>query len=128
DGSTDDSRRHLQEAGAQWEGRFELLAHDENRGYGAALRSGLAVAVKGGYRRAVTIDCDEQHEPALIPSFLQALDETQADVVSGSRYLQIDQREAPPPEDRREINRIITEEINRLTGYGITDAFCGFKA
>lgn len=128
DGSTDNSRRYLEEAGAQWQGRFELLARDENRGYGAALRSGFAFALKEGYRRAVTIDCDEQHEPALIPSFLQALDETQADVVSGSRYLQVDLREAPPPEDRREINRIITAEINRLTGYGLTDAFCGFKA
>ena len=32
------------------------------------------------------------------------------------------------PQDRRRINRIVTQRINELTGYRLTDAFCGFKA
>ena len=128
DGSTDGSRARLEAAARWWPARLELVTHPENQGYGAALQSGFRFAIENGYRRAVTMDCDEQHEPALIRPFLDALDETGADVVSGSRYLQVDVREAPPPADRWRINREITAEINRITGFGLTDAFCGFKA
>lgn len=126
DGSTDRSRDRLYEAARRWAGRFAVLTRDQNAGYGAALRWGFRFAMDEGYERCVTMDCDEQHEPALIPSFLDALAE--ADVVSGSRYLEVDLREAPPPADRWAINREITAEINRLTGFQLTDAFCGFKA
>src|SRR5690606_12280492 len=34
---------------------------------------------------------------------------------------------APPP-DRWAINQHITARINELTGFQLTDAFCGFKA
>ena len=33
-----------------------------------------------------------------------------------------------PPEDRRQINRIITDEVNARLGLKLTDAFCGLKA
>ncbi|MEO2049568.1 MAG: glycosyltransferase family 2 protein [Pirellulales bacterium] len=50
------------------------------------------------------------------------------DIVSGSRYLIIDQSTAPPPEARRQINAQVTLELNRRLGLKLTDAFCGFKA
>ena len=50
------------------------------------------------------------------------------DVVSGSRYLRRFPGDSQPPEDRRRVNRIITEELNRRLGLNLTDAFCGFKA
>jgi dolichol-phosphate mannosyltransferase len=33
-----------------------------------------------------------------------------------------------PPEDRRAINKVITEELNARLLLSLTDAFCGFKA
>lgn len=126
DGSTDGSSELLQQAAAQWPAGFFIITHEVNGGYGAALQAGFRFALENGYRGCVTMDCDEQHEPALIPSFLAALDE--ADVVSGSRYLDIDLREAAPPPDRWAINQHITARINELTGFQLTDAFCGFKA
>jgi len=103
-----------------------LIRHPQNLGYGAALRSAFTFAQQQGYDVLVTIDCDGQHQPQLIPRFVEAAE--QADVVSGSRYLRRFPGDSDPPEQRRRINEIITAELNRLLGLRLTDAFCGFKA
>jgi dolichol-phosphate mannosyltransferase len=102
------------------------ITHRRNRGYGAALRSAFDFAVRGGYEVLVTIDCDGQHEPQRIPQFVEVC--RSADVVSGSRYLRRFSGDSRPPQDRRRVNRLITEELNRRLNLGLTDAFCGFKA
>lgn len=102
-----------------------LVAHRQNQGYGAALRSAFDFAVAGGYRVLVTIDCDGQHQPQQIPEFVKACQS--ADIVSGSRYLGSFSGDSKPPEDRRRVNRLITDELNRTLGLNLTDAFCGFK-
>lgn len=125
DGSTDESPDIL--AGFADEERLHVLRHPMNMGYGVALMDGFTYAREHGYERLVTIDCDEQHDPGLIPKFLELAREW--DVVSGSRYMTTDRpRIGHVPPDRRQINRFITERINELTGYKLTDAFCGFKA
>lgn len=115
----------------------ELIRHAHNRGYGASIRDAFAYAIQHGYDWLITMDCDEQHEPAAIPRFLEAAQETDADIISGSRYMDAAPRQASAalgttPPDRRAINQTITREINqRLTGAlgtRLTDAFCGFKA
>jgi glycosyltransferase involved in cell wall biosynthesis len=103
-----------------------LISHRRNLGYGAALRSAFAYAIERGYDVLVTIDCDGQHQPQLIPRFVEL--SRSADIVSGSRYLRRFPGDSDPPEQRKRLNMIITEEINRRTGMNITDAFCGFKA
>jgi glycosyltransferase involved in cell wall biosynthesis len=106
---------------------IRLLRHPQNRGYGAALASAFDFALAEGYDVLVTIDCDGQHEPQRIPEFAAACTDD-VDIVSGSRYLQTFGDQTPPPADRRRINRLITEEVNRRLGLRLTDAFCGFKA
>ncbi len=103
-----------------------VIRHPQNRGYGAALKTAFDDAIRLGYDRLATIDCDGQHEPALIPKFLEAA--RHADIVSGSRYLRRFSGDSRPPEERRRINQQLTEEINRRLGLRLTDAFCGFKA
>ena len=105
---------------------IHLIRHSRNLGYGAALKSAFGYAVERGYDVLVTIDCDGQHQPRLIPRFVDAC--RAADVVSGSRYLNRFPGDSLPPEDRRRINWIITDEVNRRLGLNLTDAFCGFKA
>ncbi|MCX8006809.1 MAG: glycosyltransferase family 2 protein [Coriobacteriia bacterium] len=102
------------------------LRHADNRGYGRSLIDGFHVALDIGARRIVTMDCDGQHEPRHIPAFLDALDE--ADIVSGSRYLPESETFGEAPADRVRVNAVITRMVNDLAGWGITDAFCGFKA
>ena len=50
---------------------IHLITHPTNRGYGAALRSAFDFAIRGGYDILVTIDCDGQHQPQLIPKFVE---------------------------------------------------------
>lgn len=125
DGSTDETASELQ--------RFptvRVLRHPVNLGYGRALRDGFEYARAAGHDIVVTMDCDEQHEPAQVSEFLERIEATGVDIVSGSRYLvpptEAELRQVPP--ERLRINRLITEVINGLTGWSLTDAFCGFKA
>lgn len=104
-----------------------VVTHDVNRGYGAALRSAFDYTLAQGFDHLVTIDCDGQHEPALIPQLLAALRDD-VDLVSGSRYLARHSGDSVPPADRRQINQIITGLLNQELGLTLTDAFCGFKA
>ena len=112
------------------DGRHDILQvrHPRNLGYGAALGSAFRYAIDQDYEILVTIDCDGQHEPQRIPEFIRTCRERQADIVSGSRYLQRFAGDSRPPEARRQINHILTEELNRRLGLQLTDAFCGFKA
>lgn len=122
DGSTDETPQVLAERGD-----VIVVRLDCNCGYGCALRIGFDVARELGVERLVTMDCDGQHEPAHIPQFLEALAD-RAGIVSGSRYLPGSGSNGDAPRDRREINERVSAEINRVTGWNITDAFCGFKA
>jgi len=108
--------------------RVEVIRHAENRGYGRSMQDILRWADFDGYEWVITMDCDEQHEPAEIPSFVRAIERNDADIISGSRYMieRIDDDDAP--EDRFRVNRIITDEVNAALRFELTDAFCGFKA
>lgn len=109
----------------------EVIRHSTNRGYGHSLMDAFRWAAVDGFDWVITMDCDEQHEPASIPAFLEAAREGDADVVSGSRYLiPLAQQEAvgSPPPERRGVNTLITDELNSRLGLSLTDAFCGFKA
>ena len=119
DGSTDASPNAISSL-------EDILAihHKENLGYGKSLIDGFKLAIENDYTNVITIDCDWQHEPHLIRGFFKETDDY--DIVSGSRYLKPGRE--TPPDDRSKINRIITAHINEITGYSITDAFCGFKA
>ena len=126
DGSTDRTPEILAN-----EPDLYVLTHEVNHGYGAALNSAFQYAIRRGYDALVTIDCDGQHEPALIPELVAQLNPTDgepADIVSGSRYLEVFAGDSVPPVERREINATITEQINEMLHLSLTDAFCGLKA
>jgi dolichol-phosphate mannosyltransferase len=121
DGSTDGTAALLSH-----QPNLRIITHDRNRGYGAALVSAFHYALEHRWDVLVTMDCDGQHEPARIPVLLEAIHD--ADIVSGSRYLRSFRQNTPVPQDRRQINQQITDEINDRFGLRLTDAFCGFKA
>jgi dolichol-phosphate mannosyltransferase len=121
DGSTDGTRELLAQRSD-----VTVVTHAQNRGYGAALMTAFEYAIAGGYDVLVTIDCDGQHEPQRISQLAAAC--VDADIISGSRYLELDGTASQAPVDRRRINLQITDELNCRLGLKITDAFCGFKA
>jgi glycosyltransferase involved in cell wall biosynthesis len=123
DGSTDRSGEILERCGPG----IGVITHTRNEGYGQSLIDGFRHAMDGRFDTAVTIDCDLQHEPRLIPQFLEQA--ARFDIVSGSRYHpDAPGAQDPAPADRQRINAEVTRIINELTGYRLTDAWCGFKA
>jgi glycosyltransferase involved in cell wall biosynthesis len=121
DGSTDGTSELLSRRSD-----IQVVRHPQNRGYGAGLKTAFEYTLAHGVDTLVTIDCDGQHQPHLIPDFVAA--SATADLVSGSRYLARFPGDSVPPADRRRINAEITAEVNRKLGLNLTDAFCGFKA
>ena len=107
---------------------IQLVRHDRNRGYGQSIIDAFNYADRHRYDWVITMDCDEQHEPEMIPEFKRLIASDRWDLISGSRYIQTRTDDDLPPGDRRAINQTITAALNDLFHLGITDAFCGFKA
>jgi dolichol-phosphate mannosyltransferase len=106
----------------------EVHHHETNEGYGQSLIDAFQIAIVRRFDWVVTLDADEQHDPAAIGMFLEEAARDDADVLSGSRYLPQSRQETPVPEERRSINVLISQVLSRVTPYRLTDAFCGFKA
>jgi glycosyltransferase involved in cell wall biosynthesis len=121
DGSTDRTPELLQKFPT-----VRTIRHARNSGYGASLRTAFETAIADGYEGLVTLDCDGQHQPSMIPTLAARLSE--ADIVSGSRYLRVFDATQRPPEQRRRINVEVTRWLNECLDFNVTDAFCGFKA
>lgn len=123
DGSTDSSAEILDAHPF-----VEVRHHETNEGYGRSLIDAFRIAAHRRFDWVVTLDADEQHDPATIRVFLDEAAKGDADVLSGSRYLPESLRETPVPKERRSVNVLITQILARVTPYRLTDAFCGFKA
>ncbi|WP_443640364.1 glycosyltransferase family 2 protein [Candidatus Njordibacter sp. Uisw_039] len=108
DGCTDQTAQIAIEAGA------EVVSHDSNLGYDAALNSGFLCAHNKGCDFALTMDADGQHNPNLLPVFIVALDDG-ADVIVGVRD---------------KMQRFSEHVFGIISGlfWGIRDPLCGMKA
>ncbi len=104
-------------------------AHVESQprgGYGAATLHGFSYACQQGYEAIATIDGDGQHDTSELGRFFELAREW--DVVSGTRYHPQSPVIGCAPPERVRLNREMTEAVRCVTGYDITDAFCGMKA
>jgi glycosyltransferase involved in cell wall biosynthesis len=82
DGSTDSTAEIAEALGAL------VVRHEENRGYGAAIRTCFESAKELDADVMVVLDSNDQHDPSYIPEFINALRTNNADVVIGSRFLE----------------------------------------
>ncbi len=81
DGSTDGTSEIVKSKGSV------LLDLPCNLGVGGAVQAGFRYAYAQGYDYVVRIDGDGQHPPAEIPKLIRAMQEGDADLVIGSRFL-----------------------------------------
>ena len=127
DGSADRTPEIAREAGQRLpEGvSLRLLQHEQNRGKGAAVRTG-ALAATGDV--ILNLDADLAVAPEETPKLLEAL-AAGADVAAGSRIQPggFDMR-ASQPAWRRIGGRLFTFGRKRLLLSDIKDTQCGFKA
>lgn len=84
DGSKDGTREYLRELEETQDPPFRLVEHPENRGKGAALRTGFAEATGD---IILIQDADLEYNPRDYPVLLQPILDDEADVVYGSRFL-----------------------------------------
>ena len=119
DGSTDMTGIIAEALGA------EVIRHETNLGYGAALQSLFEEARKRGVDVAVTLDADGQHDPSEIPKLLKRLSLGDVDIVIGSRFLEGGGSEVP--EGRKAGIKVLSGLVSNGE-VRITDAQSGFRA
>jgi len=110
-------------------GFINVICHQINKGYGQSLIDAFDFGQTNGFEWIITMDCDHQHQPSRILHFLKEIEKNDADIISGSRYLYMENLgSAKPPPERVAINRQITYLLNNILGINLSDSFCGFKA
>jgi glycosyltransferase involved in cell wall biosynthesis len=82
DCSTDNTAQIAQQLAAA--GRIRYLRHEQNRGKGAALRTGFNAALGD---MVVVQDADLEYDPNELPMLMQPILADKADVVYGSRFI-----------------------------------------
>jgi glycosyltransferase involved in cell wall biosynthesis len=121
DASTDGTREILDQLVKQ---RLvdRVIHHEKNRGKGAAIRSGIAVA---GGDVVVVQDADLEYDPQDLPALLRPIRSREADAVYGSRF------QGGP---RRVLyfwhfvgNRVLTLLSNMFTNLNLTDLETCYK-
>jgi glycosyltransferase involved in cell wall biosynthesis len=119
DGSTDRTAEIARERGAV------VMRLPENRGLGAAVRTGLRAAVEAGAHAVAYLDADLEYCPEDIPQLLEPILSGRADYVLGSRFLG---EMRGMKLHRRLGNYAFTALLVILTGRFMTDGQTGMRA
>jgi glycosyltransferase involved in cell wall biosynthesis len=121
DGSTDETAKEAQTAGAI------VIRHSVNKGYGSAIKTLFRTAKENNADVMVTLDADGQHDPDQIPNIVEPILNEGFDIVIGSRFLNIHDREKVPSYRSFGIKTLTL--LTKAASYrNITDAQSGFRA
>ena len=119
DGSYDKTAKIAELAGAS------VIRHDVNRGKGMSLRDAFLRAREMNADILVCLDGDGQHNPDEIPRLLIPIKNGEADMVIGSRFLDI---RSDIPRYRQAGQKVLTSLTNTVSATKVTDSQSGFRA
>tara|TARA_Y100000996_G_scaffold361535_1_gene304457 strand:- start:255 stop:1136 length:882 start_codon:yes stop_codon:yes gene_type:complete len=103
-----------------------LVKHEKNLGYGAAIKTIFQKAKEIDSDILVTFDADGQHRIEDISVVTEPIIKTKADLVIGSRFLNLESEEMP---NYRKVGiKIITKVTNLSIKEKLTDSQSGFRA
>ncbi len=122
DGSTDLTADVARGAGAN------VLRMPFNLGIGGTVQAGYQYALEHGYDYAVQVDGDGQHdarEVRKLVTFLEA--NPQIDMVTGSRFLEIDDENHRSTRSRRLGIALFARILSLITRQTVTDPTSGFR-
>jgi glycosyltransferase involved in cell wall biosynthesis len=117
DGSGDATAARAREGGA------EVVILPENRGKGAAIKSGLRYWLDREAEFVLVLDADGQHLPEEIDRFLNTAAADDAALFIGNRMSDTGRM----PFLRRAVNRYMSNQISQVCGQHIPDTQCGFR-
>lgn len=106
--------------------RFNHVDLCSNLGIGGGVQSGFIYAMNNGYDCMVQIDGDGQHDPAYVAGLIRPIEDDEADVVIGSRFL--DRQGFQSSGMRRFGIRFLSGLIRMVTFEKIKDVTSGFRA
>ncbi|NYE21022.1 glycosyltransferase family 2 protein [Microbacterium immunditiarum] len=118
DGSADATAAVARAAGAT------VVPLSFNLGVGGAMKTGFTYAKRHGYRRAIQVDADGQHNPADIARVLGGLEE--ADIAIGARFADVGDYTVRGP--RRWAMVFLAAVVSRVAKRRLTDVTSGFRA
>ncbi|MCJ7632091.1 glycosyltransferase family 2 protein [Candidatus Bathyarchaeota archaeon] len=105
----------------------DVVRHERNLGYGAAVQSLFRRARELGADVLVTLDADGQHDPCEVPNVMKPIVDGVADVVIGSRFVG-EWAAYAMPWYRRAGVKFITRLVNNSGKHAVRDAQSGFRA
>ena len=122
DGSKDMTAEVAQLAGAN------VVKHEKNGGYGAAIKTCFETAKKANADIMVIIDSDGQHNPDDIPCLIKEMLDSKSDIVIGSRFVNGNGKNQHIPAYRKFGMKVLDTATNAGTGLHISDSQSGFRA
>jgi dolichol-phosphate mannosyltransferase len=109
--------------------RTIALRHEDNRGKGAAIRTGIKHTLNHADDEDVLViqDADLEYHPDDFSLLLEALEDDQFDVIYGDRFDR-GRRRSPMGWLHTKVNRTLTGLSNLMTGLNVNDMECCYKA
>lgn len=120
DGSTDNTASICEHE------KYQYVDLSINLGIGGAVQTGYRYAKENNYDIAIQIDGDGQHDIAFADRMVQMLEQNEADVVIGSRF--IEKQGFQSSGSRRTGIKILSNLIKISTGIKVNDVTSGFRA
>jgi len=125
DGSTDATRERAL-AARFTRAPLELVDRAANGGYGAAMKDGLAAAIRAGAELVACVHADGQYSPEALPRLAAALRGRELDLLQGSRILSGTARSGGMPLYKIAANAVLNRIENRTLGLRMTDYHSGY--
>lgn len=123
DGTSEEAARM-----ARRDPKLHLLQRDRSvKGRGWAGRDGFVKAMEMGAEAVVEMDGDLSHQPKFIPALLKPLQDRQADVVLGSRYMP-GGKDMDRPFHRQATSSLAKQYLKLVLGLKAQDPTSGFRA
>ncbi|MBN1997986.1 glycosyltransferase family 2 protein [candidate division KSB1 bacterium] len=121
DGSVDNTAKVLKQE------NVTTATHLCNLGYGRAIQTIVKFALKNGYDGLITLDADGQHQPEQIRELIRSFENSDVDMIIGSRHLGKNAYKNIP--FGRKIGMLLFSRIvGLLCGKRIYDTSSGLKA
>jgi len=125
DGSTDGTKRIIEEI-TSGNDDLELITHITNRGYGAAICTGIRFAIKNNYDYTVFMDSDLTNHPKYLKDFYAKIGEGW-EYIKATRYSKGGEVK-DVPFNHRIISKVGNFIAKILYGIPLTDLTNGFRA
>lgn len=106
----------------------DVFRHRQNRGYGAAQKTGYREALRMGADVVVMVHPDFQYKPQLVPAMASMVAFGGYDVVLGSRLLMRGALKGGMPPWKFVANRALTIFENGMMGAGLSEYHTGYRA